>query len=548
MKPGIAVNQKTKLSGKKILISLTIISQMIFILSCSQSYLSSTELTATAMPPQPPGQTQLSIIETLIESSPTPHGSPLSQVIGEEPTQPTITKTAQPSTQTSVVESPQNSTQPPPILYYTQAGDTLPILAIRFEVQPDEIKSTEVLSTTSFLDPGKLLIIPNRLGETSQEIQIIPDSEVVFSPSAIDFDIQTFAAESGGYLSNYREYMSTGWANGAQVVNRVAIENSINPRLLLSLLEHHSHWVYGQPQGMGETDYPMGYLDPNHKGLFRQLSWTVQQLSIGYYGWRAGLITSLELENGKTIKLSPKLNAGSVAIMYYYSKLYSETRWNNYLYTTDGLPVLHERMFGNPWLRALSVEPLFPQSLTQPKFELPFRPGRTWSLTGGPHSAWGPNGALAALDFAPSTSEQGCSLATDWVTSVAPGLVVRSGSAIVVVDLDGDGQESTGWAILYMHIATRDRIPKGSWVNTDDFIGYPSCEGGTATGTHVHIARKYNGEWMLADGPIPFTLDGWIAHAGEQPYLGSLTNGEKTAIACTCGDQNSLVSRSKSKP
>jgi hypothetical protein len=90
---------------------------------------------------------------------------------------------------------------------------------------------------------------------------------------------------------------------------------------------------------------------------------------------------------------------------------------------------------------------------------------------------------------------------------MAPGLIVRSGNGIVVIDLDGDGYEQTGWAVLYLHIATKDRIALGSWVETGDMIGHPSCEGGVTTGTHVHIARRYNGEWIPADQTLPFVLD-----------------------------------------
>ena len=115
----------------------------------------------------------------------------------------------------------------------------------------------------------------------------------------------------------------------------------------------------------------------------------------------------------------------------------------------------------------------------------------------------------------------------------------------MIVDLDGDGKEQTGWVILYMHIATRDRVAVGTWLNTDDFIGWPSCEGGNATGTHTHIARKYNGEWMLADGPIPLDIGGWQAHRGEKIYEGSMTNGDAIAVACTCGSSTTLITRPK---
>jgi hypothetical protein len=64
-----------------------------------------------------------------------------------------------------------------------------------------------------------------------------------------------------------------------------------------------------------------------------------------------------------------------------------------------------------------------------------------------------------------------------------------------------------------------------------------------ATGTHIHIARKYNGEWMAADGPIPFNLSGWEAHAGDAAYKGSLTRADATIEACTCGSAQTLIRR-----
>jgi hypothetical protein len=47
----------------------------------------------------------------------------------------------------------------------------------------------------------------------------------------------------------------------------------------------------------------------------------------------------------------------------------------------------------------------------------------------------------------------------------------------------------------------------------------------------VHIIRKLNGEWIPADGPMPFVMDGWRAHAGEDVYLGTLTRADETIIS-----------------
>lgn len=437
----------------------------------------------------------------------------------------------------------RSATPSTPLLYYTQAGDTLDAVSKRFDVTPEEITSNTPIPPIGLLSPGQLLLIPPRLGEVSSSSQVLPDSEIVYSPSALDFDIFAYVKDAKGFLAANKEWLSTGWNDGAAIVQRVSLENSINPRLLLSILEYQSGWVTGQPANLAETDYPIGRVDYTKKGLYLQLSWAVQQLNIGYYGWRAGSVKSLVFPNGETLRLAPDLNAGSVALLYLFSKLYNRTEWAGKIYGDSSLTNRFEVMFGSPWLRAQSVEPLFPPTLTQPPLELPFLSGRVWSFTGGPHSAWGPDGARAALDFAPSSTEHGCVKSDDWVTAMASGLVVRSATGVLVVDLDGDGFEQTGWSILYLHVSSSDKVAVGTWVNQDDRLGHPSCEGGAATGTHVHVARKYNGEWILADGPLPFILSGWRAFAGDQNYIGELVRGSHVVTASIYGTFATRISR-----
>ncbi len=132
--------------------------------------------------------------------------------------------------------------------------------------------------------------------------------------------------------------------------------------------------------------------------------------------------------------------------------------------------------------------------------------------------------------------------------AAAAGLVVRTGPGLIVIDLDGDGYEQTGWVLVYLHIAEKGRVLVGEWLATGDPVGNPSCEGGFATGTHLHIARKYNGEWVPADGPIPFNLGGWIAHAGLMPYKGTLTRDDVTLTACTCSNYLTFITRTESDP
>ena len=436
-----------------------------------------------------------------------------------------------------------------PILYYAQAADTLPAVAVRFNVLPGEITSADPIPESSFLTPGQLMVIPRRLANTTSPDHLIPDSEVVYSPSAVDFDIKTYVHEAGGKLVTHDEFLkSTGMLSGAELIQRVADDNAINPRLLLALLEYHGHWVLAGPVNQSEENYPMGKKDPSQKGLYRQMMWAVNQLSIGYYAYREGRLTEIEFRDGVKARLSPDLNAGTAALQYFFAQIYDSQRWLEAMDNKKGFPALYERMFGNPWERAQRVEPLFPAGIQQPPLSLPFVRGWTWAYTGGPHGAWEHEGAYAALDFAPGTKLNGCDTSGTWILSPASGLVTRSDNGLVVIDLDGDGHEQTGWVLVLLHVADQDRIPPGSWVDLDDKIGHASCEGGFSTGTHVHLARKFNGEWVPAAGPLPFNLGGWIAHAGEAAYKGTMTRGDVTLTACTCSSASTFITRSPDDP
>ncbi len=274
----------------------------------------------------------------------------------------------------------------PPILYYTQAGDTLPALAVRFGVPAEEITSPNPFPQNNLIDPNHLLLIPDRVGETTPSVRLLPDSEFVYSPSAITFDTEAFILEAGGYLAEYKEYlMSTGMTSGVKVIQRVAIENSVNPRLLLALLEYESHWVYGQKDdlNLAQRTYPMGFIDKDRESLYRQLVLAVKHLSIGYYGWREGLLTDLTFADSATARLAPDLNAGTVALQYYFAQQRGAENWLLSLGAESGFPALYQEMFGNPWMRAQTVEPLYPPDLSQPPLILPFLVGQIMGLQRG---------------------------------------------------------------------------------------------------------------------------------------------------------------------
>ncbi len=435
------------------------------------------------------------------------------------------------------------------VTYETQAGDTLNALAARFDVRVEDIQGAEGASPNALLAPGQTLRIPFTPRTTTPAERLFPDSEVVASPSSVGFDIQAFVNQAGGYLQGYTQYLpSPGTLKGWQVVRYAARNYAINPRLLLALLEFQGGWVSGIPDEARQT-YPLGYTRLPEGDLYRQLRAAAEDLSYGYYGWREGRLTRLRFPDGQELYLAPTLNAGTVALMYYFSRHYPLDQWQRVLdpEAEDGFLAFYARWFGDPWERAAKVEPLYPPDLRQPEMILPFSRGARWYLTSGPHGGYGEKGAWAALDFAPLGSP-GCYTSPAWVLAAASGLVVRSEKGIVVVDLDADGHEETGWVLFYLHVATQDRVPAGTFVNRGDLIGHPSCEGGRATGTHVHIARRFNGEWMAAGGPVPFNLGGWIAYSTGAYRRGYLERDGQRVIASMYGGAKAQIIRRENDP
>ena len=424
--------------------------------------------------------------------------------------------------------------------YIAQSGDTLPALAARFNTTVDEIMEANPIipldATT--MPPGFPMKIPiYYLALWGTAYQSLPDHAFVNGPSQIGFSTSAYVASTNGWLKNYRIYAGEKMRTGAEAVDYVAANYSLSPRLLLALLEYQSG-ALTQPE-IPAGKYLLGFKRSFYEGPYLQLVIAANTLNNGYYSWRAGKLTEFELPDKSLTRPDPWQNAASVSLQYYFSRLYSGDKYYASI-GPDGVARVYQNLFGDPWVDSTII---LPGSLQQPALRFPFRADYIWAYTGGPHTGWGTGEPFAALDFAPASDTTGCVTVgnDEYASAMADGLVVRSDIDGTIIDLDKDGDERTGWVLYYLHLATDARIHTGQEVKAGDPIGYPSCEGGHVTGTHVHIARKYNGEWVLADGPLAFNLEGWVAHNGSQAYKGTLTRGALTINACECSDFSSQV-------
>lgn len=424
--------------------------------------------------------------------------------------------------------------------YVVQSGDTLGGIAQRFGISLQTLMDANNITDANLLDVGMTLSIPapNPVnGGTS--LKIIPDSELVHGPATVYFDIDEFIQSQNGYLAVYTEDVNGVFMSGADIVSGVAVNYSVNPRLLLALLEYQSGWVTNPTPF--NTSYPMGLADENRHGLYRQLAWAADTLNRGYYLWKVNALSTWILSDGLVLPIDPTINAGTAAVQYYLSKLGDLATWERDV-SERGVIVTYFVFFGNPFSHA--VEPLIPTTLSQPPMNLPFAPGDNWYYTGGPHGGWDSGSAWAALDFAPPNITGGhCLVSQQWVTAMADGYIVRSAGGAVLQDLDNDGYEQTGWTVLYMHIAEQDRVKPGEYLFAGERVGHPSCEGGVSNATHVHVARKFNGEWIAADGAIPFNLDGWVSSGTGYEYDGYLQRGAQTIEALDSANDINLITR-----
>jgi LasA protease len=451
------------------------------------------------------------------------------QIAGPTPTRAPISVTIPQRNQNSI------STTPTPDLphalptqrnfldqYTVQSGDTLGNIAQKYGITLEALMNANGLNESSILTVGMVLDIPPVEADPNRgsSFKIIPDSELVYGPASAQFDVGSFVQQKNGYLANYIQDVNGETLSGTQIITSLAQSYSVNPRLLLALLEYRSGWVTNStPQNV---DYPLDFQDNYYAGLYRQVAWAANNLNRGYYLWRVNALSTLPLSDSSYVPLDPTINAGTAGVQYFLSLFNNRPFWD-YDVSDLGFFATYNELFGSPF--DLDIAPLLPQNLTQPPMQLPFEAGVTWSFTGGPHGGWDEGSAWAALDFAPPGEPAGCVSSDAWVVAVADGWIVRAEDGQVIQDLDNDGYEQTGWNVLYMHIESRDRVQPNTYVYSGEHIGHPSCEGGVSNGTHVHLARKYNGEWIPADGNIPFNLEGWISSGNGTEYDGFLTRG-----------------------
>lgn len=452
--------------------------------------------------------------------------------------------TAAPTATADPVRSRRPKYMPGELVDYTVLdGDTLPGLAARFNTTEKEIRAANPIlpEHTTTLPQGLPMQIPiyyrNSWGSS---YKILADAQYVNGPADKGFSARSYTDRQPGWFKYYNTWSDSRNLRGGELVDYIAVSYSISPRLILAILQYMTH-ALTDPNYRDDFNSAsvLGFPGEKYRTLSGQLNQLGEFFNEHYYSYKNGAFFEYELRDGTLVRIDPWLNACSAVLQAYFAMVLSAEQY----YTAigpNGFIRTYKEMFGD--FPSVDEYPAhLPGSLEQVELRLPFKDGEAWTYTGGPHTAWGSMHPYAAIDFAPPAQEHGCFISNAEVIAPHSGTIVRTDTGLAMLDMDDDGDERTGWVMMFLHLKTESIPPLGTHVEMGDVLGHPSCDGGTSSGTHVHIARKYNGEWIDAGGVIPLNLDNWITENGKVKYEGIMRRYSSYVIASTSSEYFSRI-------
>jgi len=417
-----------------------------------------------------------------------------------------------------------------------------------------------VLSMLSWSAPQGAPMTLHALLEQQSVPMILPDSRVVFGPRLSTFRTQQFLDGFPGILRDLHETVEGNSMAASDMINLVAHYYSLNPKLILALIEFRSGLVSEAEPPREAMDFALGHFDAHDKGFLAQLTWAAQTIVEGYYGYKTGVSGSFTLTDGTLIDDRELVNAGSYAIRRLLAMDLPPEQWQSAVSRDNAsFYATYVKLFGDPFAEAMAQGPEV-RIESQPMLHLPWNIGDTWYYTAGPHRNDGCTnwengicqdnwGILSSVDFAPTGDYGKCDGNSDlyvpgqWVLAAGDGVVTFAANSLVEIDHDGDGDPGTGWATSYFHLYDDSiQVPWGASVSSGAALGNPSCQapGGQATAPHLHFSVRRDGEFVDIGGLV---ISGWTVHDGPHQYQGSMTKpGEADRYSNNWRTPSDLVS------
>ncbi len=362
-----------------------------------------------------------------------------------------------------------------------------------------------------------------RASDASQGEMVEPllsDGQFVWGPNVRDFSVVEFLQNRTSPLLPYAEVIET-WAAYA----------SVNPKILLAVLEIRHGWI---------TYLPMD-IDPQY--VRDEIQKTTLDLAVAFYehlytwGARKSSDSSvqpkspaLSFPDGSSVQLNDQLSSGTYAIASILAGGTSPELWAKSLSTksNDGFPATFSDLF--PDTNALDTSNNIQPTQLPPDdfFQLPFPLGGKWTFN-GPHSWCGGDhcyGELpdrSSIDFS-TVWAKGSDLPDHYTVASKEGLGYvykpnpRYSPLPCWIEIDHQISPTEVWTTSYYHLRKLGDPGDAGWISRNEslgIIGEEICNGGFANGAHVHFTLRYNGSLFDLDG---VKLSGWNVHSGVKPY------------------------------
>lgn len=348
--------------------------------------------------------------------------------------------------------------------------------------------------------------------------EVLSNGQFVWGPNVGDFEIEPFLAGIDSPLTPY-----------AVEVESTALYYSINPRVLLALLDVRHGIVTALPPGTAPQQI-RAWIEET--GLAAYTAFYDHLYTWGdmapAHAEKSGSMPKIRFADGVEVQIETPVSSASYAVANAVAAAQESTALiapsieggsGGFVETFDLLFPEVDRLDASNDILPASVPPA-------DLFQFPFPLGGKWRF-GGPHNWAGGGGyPFSSIDF---NTGWGSSTPFPYHYSVAAaqgtGRVFAPNPAYSDLPCWVKVDHSGSWTTYYYHLQNvRPPGGIGSVMPNQPLgtIATEICNGGFATGAHVHFTLLYNGAFVSLEG---VKLSGWTVHVGpsDEPYTsGSL--------------------------
>lgn len=375
---------------------------------------------------------------------------------------------------------------------------------------------------TSVLQPTTPPIASEPTAEQPNETPVVQlasffdDRRFTYEPNFYAPEVQAFLDSQPGTLKNLAFVVGERRHSFAEVLIGQTSYYSINPKVILALIEAQSGAVTSPNPSADQIGWAVGYRgeNGNRRGLTSQVRWAVRQLLLAKLAYPN--YEPLTFADNSSVPATPGMSLSEYSI----ARVLAPTT------TPDRLPALmsrfldtYTRLFGDPRVPPTDwpapAEPFLYWPLEKPAQVTSFfdhgGPFLTRIFQNGVVTYWGRREVDLAIAYNGHDGWDYAVAPPDMILAAADGQVVFAGNAddgcatrSVVID-HGNGYRTLYWHLHRIDVAIGDTVARGQPIG---MAGSSGC----ATGPHLHFGVQYLGRNVDPYGWCSPDADPWAVH------------------------------------